>query len=155
VELEAAEKAEEATLNSADRVRLALELGPLYPWEIAETTGLAVKTVKNVLTGLRKHGAVESTGERDGRAEQVRLIVPASLPYKGDGDEDDSPSGLRAFLADPPEWLATQLERCREDPGRLLNPTANAIAAKVLGSRARWREVRPVLAEYLEGARRE
>ena len=89
VELEAAEKAEEATLNAAERVKLALVAQPLYPWEIAETTGLAVKTVKNTLTGLRKQGLVEPTGKTDGRAEEVRLIVPASLPYKRDEDEDD------------------------------------------------------------------
>jgi RecA-family ATPase len=85
-ELGAAEKAEEATLNAVDRVKHALESGPAYPWEIAETTTLAVKTVKNALSELRKQGVVEPTGEKEGRGEQVRLIVPASLPYKGDGD---------------------------------------------------------------------
>jgi hypothetical protein len=86
VELGAAELAEEATLNAADRVTLALEQGPAYPWEIAEFTGLAVKTVKNALTGLRKQGLVEPTGETESRTEQVRLSVPASLAYKRDGD---------------------------------------------------------------------
>jgi AAA domain-containing protein/primase/DNA polymerase family protein len=61
VELDASELAEEATLNATDRVKLALEGGPAYPWEIAEYTGLAIKTVKNVLTGLRKQGVVEPT----------------------------------------------------------------------------------------------
>jgi hypothetical protein len=60
-------------------VKLALENGPAYPWEIAEHTGLAVKTVKNVLTGLRKQGVVEPTGEVENRTQQVRLSVPASL----------------------------------------------------------------------------
>src|SRR5919112_4298180 len=49
--------AEEATLNATERVKLALQGGPSYPWEIAEHTGLALKTVKNALTGLRKQGA--------------------------------------------------------------------------------------------------
>ena len=88
VKLEAAELAEEATLNAADRVKLALEQGPAYPWEIAEFTGLAVKTVKNTLTGLRKQGLVEPTGETENRTEQVQLSVPASLAYKRDGDRD-------------------------------------------------------------------
>jgi hypothetical protein len=79
MELDASELAEEATLNSTDRVKLALENGPAYPWEIAEHTGLAVKTVKNALTGLRKQGVVEPTGEVENRTEQVRLSVPASL----------------------------------------------------------------------------
>lgn len=82
VELQAAELAEETTLNAADRVKLALEEGPAYPWEIAEITGLAVKTVKNALTGLRKQELVKPTGGVEGRTEQVQISVPASLPYK-------------------------------------------------------------------------
>jgi DNA-binding CsgD family transcriptional regulator len=92
VELEAAELAEEATLNATNRVKLALEQGPAYPWEIAESTGLAVKTVKNTLTGLRKQGLVEPTGEMESRTEQVQLSVPASLAHKRDGDETKSDS---------------------------------------------------------------
>ena len=88
VELKAADLAEEATLNATDRVKLALEQGPAYPWEIAEFTGLAVKTVKNTLTGLRKQGIVEPTGQTESRTEQVQLSVPASLSYKRDGDGD-------------------------------------------------------------------
>ncbi len=88
VELAAAELAQEATLNATDRVKLALEQGPAYPWEIAEFTGLAVKTVKNALTGLRKQGLVEPTGEIESRTEQVQLSVPASLHPIGDKDGD-------------------------------------------------------------------
>ena len=90
VELEASELAEEATLNAADRVKLALEGGPAYPWEIAEHTGLALKTVKNALTGLRKQEVVEPTGEVESRTERVRLSVPASLSLYRDGDGDAS-----------------------------------------------------------------
>ena len=90
IELDASELAEEATLNATDRVKLALENGPAYPWEIAEHTGLALKTAKNVLTGLRKQGVVEPTGEVENRTQQVRLSVPASLSLYRDGDGDDS-----------------------------------------------------------------
>jgi hypothetical protein len=90
LELDASELAEEATLNATDRVKLALENGPAYPWEIAEHTGLAIKTVKNVLTGLRKQEVVESTGEVENRTERVRLSVPASLSLYRDGDGDGS-----------------------------------------------------------------
>jgi len=92
VELDASELAEEATLNAPDRVKLALESGPAYPWEIAEHTGLAVKTVKNALTGLRKQEVVEPTGETENRTERVRLSVPASLSLYRDRDGDDSAS---------------------------------------------------------------
>ncbi len=105
VELDASELAEEATLNAADRVKLALEDGPAYPWEIAETTGLAIKTVKNALTGLRKQGVVEATGEIDGRTEQVRIIVPASLSYKGDGDGDDRSPGAEGYVVENGEAI--------------------------------------------------
>jgi hypothetical protein len=80
IELDASELAEEATLNSTDRVKLALKNGPAYPWEIAEHTGLALKTVKNALTGLRKQQVVEPTGEVENRTEQVRLSVPVPIP---------------------------------------------------------------------------
>jgi hypothetical protein len=92
VELEAAELAQEGTLNAAERVKLALEEGAAYPWEIAESTGLAVKTVKNALTGLRKQGVVQPTGEIEGRTEQVRLIVPVPIPPIGQGHRDDTDS---------------------------------------------------------------
>jgi hypothetical protein len=92
IELDASELAEEATLNATDRVKLSLESGPAYPWEIAEHTGLAVKTVKNALTGLKKQGTIEATGETEKRTEQVRLSVPASLSLYRDGDGDASAS---------------------------------------------------------------
>jgi hypothetical protein len=88
------ELAEEATLNATDRVKLALENGPAYPWEIAEQTGLAVKTVKNTLTGLRKQQIVEPTGELENRTEKVRLCVPASLSLYRDGDDSAALAGV-------------------------------------------------------------
>jgi hypothetical protein len=90
IELAAAELAEENTLNAADRVKLTLENGPAYPWEITEHTGLALKTVRNVLTGLRKQGIVEPTGEVENRTEQVRLSVPQSQSLYRDRDRDAS-----------------------------------------------------------------
>ena len=80
------------SLAAPDRVKLALEDEPAYPWEIAEITGVPLKTVKNVLTGLRKQGTVEPTGEIENRTERIRLCVPASLSLYRDGDGDDSAS---------------------------------------------------------------
>src|SRR5215208_5971747 len=89
--LKATELAEEATLTAPERVKLALEDGLAYPWEIAESTGVQLKTVKNVLTGLRKQGLVETTGQTEGQAEQVRLSVPRPHLYRdGTRDTDDS-----------------------------------------------------------------
>src|SRR5215211_5704523 len=97
VELDALELAEEATLNATDRVKLALEGGPAYPWEIAEHTGLALKTVKNALTGLRKQEVVEPTGEVENRTERIRLSVPASLSLYRDGDDSNIHSEREVF----------------------------------------------------------
>ena len=116
IELEASELAEEATLNAADRVKLVLEQGPAYPWEIAEFTGLAVKTVKNTLTGLRKQGLVEPTGETENRTERVQLSVPASLPYKRDGDRD----GTKPDDEDPQDQLLEESVIERESTGTAL-----------------------------------
>lgn len=90
VELDATELAEEGTLTAPERVKFALLDGPAYPREISEATGMPEKTVKNALTALRKQGVVEPTGEKEGRAEQVRLSVPTSRPHKGTGTRDDT-----------------------------------------------------------------
>ncbi len=87
-QLEAGDLAEEETLNTTQRLRLALKDGPNYPEGLAEATGLAVKTVKNNLTQMRKVGEVESTGETDGRTEQVRLASRRPDPYIEDGTKD-------------------------------------------------------------------
>lgn len=91
-ELDAAALAEEDTLNSTDRIRLALEDGSAFPDELAESTGLAIGTVKNALTKLRSKGLVESTGEMQGKAQQVRL-ASSSSSFPGDGDSDDGSDG--------------------------------------------------------------
>jgi hypothetical protein len=53
--------------------------------EIAEFTSLAVKTVKNSLTGLRKQlgGTYRADGEPHGTGPAERPCVPT--PYKGQG----------------------------------------------------------------------
>jgi hypothetical protein len=66
---------------------------------------LAVKTVKNALTGLRKQEVVEPTGEVESRAEQVRLSVPASLALYRDGDGDDSNPGAEGYVVENGEAI--------------------------------------------------
>lgn len=174
VELGPAELAEEVTLNATDRVKLALEQGPAYPWEIAEFTGLAVKTVKNTLTGLRKQGVVEATGEMEGRTEQVRLSIPASLthirdedsgtlendpepsvptsqPLYRDGDGDDRRHRVKELFEAPPRWLRLQSAKYLEEgaPERLLKPLAAAVAHELLGNPRRGEEVLEAVREVL------
>jgi DNA-binding transcriptional ArsR family regulator len=87
-ELEAAELAEEGTLNAKDRVLMALAEGPTFLADIAEATRLELGTVKNALTALRKLGKVESTGTKDHRgSNEVRLVSSPSLS-SSDSDSD-------------------------------------------------------------------
>jgi hypothetical protein len=72
-----------------------------------------VKTVKNTLTGLRKQGLVETTGETENRTEQVQLSVPASLAYKRDGDGD----GTNPDGEDPQDGLLEESVIEREPAG--------------------------------------
>jgi hypothetical protein len=74
--LDAADLAEEGTLKAADRIKFALQVEAAYPEELAEYTGIPIKTVRNTLSTLRGAGEVEGTGEREGEghSEQVRLI---------------------------------------------------------------------------------
>ena len=89
IEVDATELASEATLNADDRVRLALKAhGPAFPDELCESTGLALGTVKNCLTRLRKQGDVEYTDQTKGRARQVRIASSSSSPYRGSDDDD-------------------------------------------------------------------
>lgn len=88
-ELGASDLAEEGTLNASDRVKLALQEGPAYAEEIEDATGLALGTVKNKLSDLRKAGVVEPTGKKKGQAEQVQLASSPSLLYRG-SDSDDA-----------------------------------------------------------------
>jgi DNA-binding MarR family transcriptional regulator len=72
-ELGEEELREERTLNSSDRILLALRDGPTYPHDLVEPTGVKLGTVKNALTGLRREGLIEDTGEQLGQAREVRL----------------------------------------------------------------------------------
>lgn len=68
-----------AATNNEDKVLRALEDGPAYPTELADSTGVDPKTVRNLLTRLRKAGKVENTGDKNAAgAWQVRLTEP---PY--------------------------------------------------------------------------
>ena len=70
--------------TAKDKVLVALKDGPKYPDEIAEVAGLALKTVQNKVTELRKAHppSIEYTGAQKGQSRQVSL---ASLPNKGKG----------------------------------------------------------------------
>jgi hypothetical protein len=159
-DLTPADLAQETTLNASDRVVAALADGPAYPDEIAETTGLARATVKNNINALKKAGRVEITGEVRGQMEQVRLADLVDLPIKEKSaksttaarstifvPERDDPETVAELFANLPEWLASQLEIYRQDPGRHFKPLCAAVAAVILGDGARGDEVADEVAD--------
>jgi hypothetical protein len=78
VELDETELATERTLNADERVKLVLKSGPAYANEIADRIDMALGTVKNSITRLKKRGEVEITETKKGSAEQVRLSSSSS-----------------------------------------------------------------------------
>jgi len=80
---------------------------------------------------------------------------PSVQTNKTNGDSGDIPvsqddaNPVRALLADPPGWLAEELEKYRAEPERWVKPTCNSIAVEVFGSAHRWLEVKPVLEEHI------
>jgi hypothetical protein len=72
-EVDAAELAANEGMSTGQRILFALEEGPMYSEEIAESTGILEKTVKNKISELRKSGEVEYTGENKGQKKQVQL----------------------------------------------------------------------------------
>ena len=103
--LAAEELTQERVLNVSDRVLLALSDSPAFTEDLVEPTGAVVGTVGNALTGLKRRGLVEVTGERRGNAREVRLSEegeryvreylnargvssPSPSTYKGNGDDD-------------------------------------------------------------------
>jgi DNA polymerase-1 len=62
---------EESVLNATDRVLLSLLDGPSYPVDLQEKTNLA--GVGNIITKLKRKELVELTGQKVGKADEVRL----------------------------------------------------------------------------------
>ncbi len=137
------DRAQEATLNSIDRVAAALEDGAAYPDELVETTGLTRGTIKNAITTLKKARRVETTGEAKGQMEEVQLAALAARPIKESAASaaPDTPT-VAGLFADPPEWLRTQLRIYREDPARHIKPLCAVVAATVFGDDRHGDEVR-------------
>jgi DNA polymerase I len=123
-ELDSEDLSAEQTLNSTERVIQALKGEPAFPTEIEDKTGLALGTVKNALTKLKKKGRVKETGEKDKTgAHQVQLVVPnppgekpvkktvlseephevssLSSGYRGSDDDDTSCDFVPRLITDP------------------------------------------------------
>jgi len=120
-ELDEADLAEEGTLNSTDRVKLALRDEAAYPDELAERTGLALGTVRNALTKLRRTAEVAATGEkRPGGQEQVTLSAKSSsssLLLRGSDGDDDCVTACNSLSADV---IGVETRRSKSGPALAL-----------------------------------
>ena len=94
-------------------VKLALEAGPAFPAEIAEDTGLALITVNNVLSRLRKDGDVKDTGKTDGQSMQVSLVSS----HLRDRDTRDTHGANEKCRALEPGIVGTLEECIHAEPG--------------------------------------
>jgi hypothetical protein len=147
------DRAAEETVSAGDRVLAAIRTlgaaGPNAIWEACST--LKKGTVKNEITKLRRAGIVEDTGEVEPGGGKIVIVTGT---YRDDDDDDDSKTtpGQRIvrMLYEPPEWLATQLKRCREDPKRYFDATCAAISREVFEDSHRGEEVAPVLQAHLD-----
>jgi hypothetical protein len=83
----------EQSSNAEERVLRALEAlgGTAYPEDLVQFTELAIKTVQNQLTKLRRRGTVVPTGNTRGQAQEVSL---ASSHNKGRGQGHQSKDPL-------------------------------------------------------------
>ena len=94
-------------------VKLALEAGPAFPAEIADASGLALKTVKNVLSSLRKDGEVKENGKTDGQSKQVSLLSS----HLRDRDRRDTHGANEKCCALEPGIVRTLEECIYAEPG--------------------------------------
>src|SRR5215211_3075571 len=85
---------EESVLNATDRVLLSLLDGPSYPADLQEKTNLA--GVGNIITKLKRKELVELTGQKVGKADEVRLTE------KGQGLAEVIRSRLSSSSSKPP-----------------------------------------------------
>jgi len=147
------DRAVEETVSAGDRVLAAIHsLGAAGPNAITEACGTLKKgTVKNEITKLRRAGVVEDTGDFEPGGGNIVIVTGI---YRDDDDDDDSSQApaqrIASMLANPPAWLTSQLEKCRQDRARFLNPTCAAIASEVCGDASQADEIRPVLEARLD-----
>src|SRR5918998_2894780 len=85
---------EESVLNATDRVLLSLLDGPSYPADLQEKTQLA--GVGNIVTKLKRKELIELTGQKVGKADEVRLTD------KGQGLAEVVRSQLSSSSSTPP-----------------------------------------------------
>src|SRR5829696_938476 len=127
---------EESVLNATDRVLLCLLDGPSYPAELQEKTNLA--GVGNIITKLKRKELIELTGQKVGKADEVRLtekgqglaeairsrLSSSSLntPSTSGDDEADESGGDSSSSSKPPRKSADDEERPKKTSSKTKKP---------------------------------
>jgi hypothetical protein len=127
----------------------------------AENKGGQAKDVGPLQNG--SHSPYLSEEGQGGQGGQRKECGPLEQDGQGsfegvDGDhlEKDTVSEgeeVARFFVDPPVWFRTQAKICADagSPDRLLNPLANAASVVLYGTPWRWKEIKPRVAEFVEG----
>jgi hypothetical protein len=152
IDLPDTELVDETYVPVKARIVAALTPGEATMREIAELTGAEVGTIRNKISELKGEEVVIDAGYR-GREKLYSLLSssPKSLRKSGDDDNEGTPAQrVASLLRNPPKWLATQLEMCREDPDRHTRAVCSVIAKAVYDDPDRREEVRPVLEAHLD-----
>jgi hypothetical protein len=153
IDLQDTELVDEAYVPVKDRIVAALKPGEATIRDLAELTGAEVGTIRNKISELKGEEVIADAGYR-GREKLYSLLSSSQNPYRESGDDDNKPTTVADFFADPPEWLPKQLEVYRKDPARHLKPLCATVAAEVLGDSLRADEVREEVERILEEGER-
>jgi hypothetical protein len=149
IDLQDTELVDEAYVPVKDRIVAALKPGEATIRDLAELTGAEVGTIRNKISELKGEEVVTDAGYR-GREKLYSLLSSLQNPYRESGDDDNKPTTVADFFADPPDWLPKQIEVYRKDPARHLKPLCATVAAEVLGDGLRGDEVREEVERILE-----
>jgi hypothetical protein len=126
---------EESVLNATDRVLLCLLDGPSYPADLQEKTNLA--GVGNIITKLKRKELIELTGQKVGKADEVRLTekgqglaeaIRARLSSSSSntsstrGDDEADESGRDSSSSKPPRKSGDDEEKPKKISSKTKKP---------------------------------
>jgi hypothetical protein len=140
VDLPDEELVDETYVPVKKRIVAALGPGEATIRELVQLTGAEPGTIRNKLSELKSEGVVIDAGYR-GREKLYSLLSSSPDPYRESTDDDNEPTTVAEFFANPPNWLRKQLAKYRENPDRHIKPLCSAVAAVVLRDGARGNEV--------------
>jgi putative DNA primase/helicase len=108
-------------------------------------------------TSARASGRADHSGPKnqyppyaDPRVEKDSEIRSASSASSAQQERSAVVKDVVELANDPPHWLRAQADKHLENPTeRTLNPLCTAVAARLYGDPARWREVKPAVADWL------